>query len=182
MPWLYSGRVIREGRAWSDNDGIQHPSNWNIWSAEEKVAKGLVWQDPAPTYDNRYYSGDGTPKALDDVNAVDENDDPILDSDGNQIVNKGLKSVHIESSKNIANSLLQSTDWYIIRDMERAIDVPTNVASFRTAVLTHLQDLETAINAATDIDEFIALYTNVSDEDDNVTVAIGNDWPRLEDF
>ena len=182
MPWLYSGKVIREGRAWTDNDGIQHPSNWRIWSDEEKTAKGLVWEDPAPTYDNRYYSGNGTAKSLDDVNAVDEDGDPILDEDGVQVVTKGLKSVHIERSKNIANSLLQSTDWYIIRDMERAIDVPTNVASFRTAVLTHLQDLETAINAATDIDEFIALYTNVSDEDGNVTVAIGNAWPRLEDF
>lgn len=182
MPWLYTGRVIREGRAWSDADGIQHPSNWATWSTEEKTARGLVWQDPPAPYDNRFYWSADNPKSLEDVDAVDENDDPILDENGVQVVTKGLKSVHIERSKNIANSLLQSTDWYIIRDMERSIDVPTNVASFRTAVLTHLQDLETAINAATDIDEFIALYTNVSDEDGNVTVAIGNDWPRLEDF
>lgn len=181
MPWLYSGLVIREGRAWTDNDGIQHPSNWNVWSNEEKTAKGLVWEDPAPTYDNRYYTGNGTAKSLDDVNAVDDNGDPILDPDGNQVVIKGLKSIHKQITKSTANSLLASTDWYIIRDMERSISVPTNVADFRTAVLTAAQDIEAAIDAATDIDEFKAIYENTVDEDDNITIAVGNDWPRLED-
>lgn len=182
MPWLYSGKVIREGRAWTDNDGIQHPSNWRIWSDEEKSAKGLTFQEPPAPFDNRYYWNAETPKALDDVDAVDEDDNPILDENGDQVVTKGLKSVHKERTKEIANSLLQPTDWYIIRDMERSITVPTNVQEFRTAVLTQSQEIEDAIDAATDIDEFIAIYTNVTNDDDSVTIAVGNDWPRLEDF
>jgi hypothetical protein len=43
--WNYNGKVIREGRAWTDDDGTQHPANWNIWSADEKISKGLVWVD-----------------------------------------------------------------------------------------------------------------------------------------
>ena len=42
MPWLYTGRVIREGRAWTDSDGVQHPRNWGIWSDEEKTDRGMV--------------------------------------------------------------------------------------------------------------------------------------------
>lgn len=182
MPWLYTGKVIREGRAWSDADGIQHPSNWAIWSTEEKTAKGLVWQDPPAPYDNRFYWSANNPKELEDVNAVDENDDPILDENGDQVVTKGLKSVHKEKTKQIANSLLAPTDWYVIRNVERSVAIPQNVQDFRSAVIAQSQEIETAIDGATDIDEFIAIYTNVTNEDDTVTVAVGNDWPRLEDF
>ena len=51
MPWLYTGKVIREGRAWTDSDGVQHPRNWAIWSDEQKTAKGLVWEEPAASFD-----------------------------------------------------------------------------------------------------------------------------------
>ena len=48
MPYLYNGRIIREGRSWQDDAGIKHPPTWGRWSDAEKVAKGLVWQDPPP--------------------------------------------------------------------------------------------------------------------------------------
>ena len=41
--WTYNGKRIREGRAWTDDNGVQHPANWAIWSEDEKVAHGLVW-------------------------------------------------------------------------------------------------------------------------------------------
>jgi hypothetical protein len=40
MAYLYSGRIIRAGKAWTDNDGIQHPSNWMLWDDATKTAKG----------------------------------------------------------------------------------------------------------------------------------------------
>jgi len=181
MPWLYTGRVIREGRAWTDNDGVQHPGNWTTWSNEEKTAKGLVWQEPAASFDSRYYWNADTPKSLDDVNEVDENDDPILDDDGNQVVTKGLKTTHKAQTRSTANSLLASTDWYVIRNAERDVAIPANVATYRAAVLAQADEIITAIDAASDIDAFIAIYTNTTDADDNVVVAVGNDWPTLED-
>jgi len=49
MPWKYNNRTIRVGKAWTDNNGVTHPRNWTIWSAEEKAGFGLVWEDdPAP--------------------------------------------------------------------------------------------------------------------------------------
>ena len=41
MPWKFSGRIIRVGKAWVDNDGTQYPAVWNNYSADEKAAIGL---------------------------------------------------------------------------------------------------------------------------------------------
>jgi hypothetical protein len=181
MPWLYTGKVIREGRGWTDNDGVQHPRNWAIWSDEEKESKGLVWEEPAASFDNRYYWNASTAKSLVDINEVDEDGDPLLDADGVQVVTKGLKTTHKEKTREIANSMLASTDWYVIRKSERDVAIPSNVATYRAAVLTQADEIITAIDAAADIDAFIAIYTNTTDADDNVVVAVGNDWPVLED-
>jgi len=181
MPWLYTGRVIREGRAWTDSDGVQHPRNWGIWSDEEKTDRGMVWQDEPASFDSRYYWDADTAKNLNDVNEVDGDGDPILDADGVQIVTKGLKTTHKEKTREIANSMLASTDWYVIRKAERDVAIPSNVATYRAAVLTQVDEIITAIDAAADIDAFIAIYTNTTDSDDNVVVAVGNDWPVLED-
>jgi hypothetical protein len=62
--WTYNGKRIREGRAWTDDNGVQHPANWAIWSEAEKVAHGLVWVTPQPKPDERFYwfsqNADGT--------------------------------------------------------------------------------------------------------------------------
>jgi len=76
--WTYNGRTIRVGRSWADDSGVKHPTNWSSWSADEKAARGLVWnQDLQPVpFDNRFYWSAGVPKALDDVNEVDEDGNP----------------------------------------------------------------------------------------------------------
>jgi hypothetical protein len=71
VPWKYNNKIIREGRAWTDNDGIQHPSNWNIWSDADKTAAGMVWENPPASYDNRFWWDADTPKNIEDVNEVD---------------------------------------------------------------------------------------------------------------
>ena len=44
----------------------------------------------APTYDSRFYWGDGTGKTPTDTKEVDENGDPLLDENGNQVVTLGV--------------------------------------------------------------------------------------------
>jgi hypothetical protein len=77
MAYKYSGRIIRAGKAWTDNDGIQHPSNWMLWDAATKAARGLVWEDDPANFDGRFYWSAGVAKALDDVNEVDEDGNAI---------------------------------------------------------------------------------------------------------
>ena len=90
MPWKYSGRIIRVGKAWIDNNGTQYPAVWTNLSADEKAAIGLTWEDlPASEayVDNRFYSGrqaDGTliPKSLTDTLWVDEEGNALNDPSG----------------------------------------------------------------------------------------------------
>ena len=167
MPWKYSGRVIKVGQSWTDNDGIKHPYNWNNWSADEKAARGLTWEnDPAP-YDNRFYWDADTPKALDDVT-----------EDGETTL--GLKSVWKAIIKDQANGLLQPTDWMVIKASEVAdYSVPSQISTDRAAIRTASNTIETSITNASDHAAFMALFDAPTDSDGNPT---GNppiaDWPE----
>ena len=179
--YTYLGRVIKQGRAWTDAEGTQHPAQWNRWTDEEKAAKGLVWnQDLQPVpFDNRFYWSAGNPKALDDVNAVDEDGNPVLDEDGVQIVTKGLKSNAISQVKTTAAGLLQPTDWMVTRKAETGAEIPTAVLDYRAAVRTASEAIETAIAGATTLEQFKALYDAPVDADGMPTGnAPINNWPE----
>lgn len=180
--WTYLGRVIKQGRAWTDAEGTQHPAQWNRWTDAEKTAHGLVWDaslQPVP-YDNRFYWSAGNPKALNDVNAVDEDGNAILDEDGVQIVTKGLKSNAIAQTKVTAGSLLAPTDWMVVKASEvSGYTVPSEVTTYRAAVRTASNTIETAITNAADHAAFMALYDVPVDAEGNPTGnAPINDWPE----
>jgi len=180
MAWKYSQKIIRLGIAWTDNDGIQHPANWGSWSDEQKTAAGLVWEaDPAP-YDNRFWWDANTPKALDDVNEVDADNNPILDADGNQLVTLGLKSVWKNLTKERAGNLLAPTDWQVVKAQEVAdYTVPADVTTYRSAVRTASNTIEAAIDAVNSHAAFLALHDTPVDSDGNPTGnAPINDWPE----
>ena len=180
MAWKYSQKIIRLGRAWTDNDGIQHPANWGSWSDEQKTAAGLVWEaDPAP-YDNRFWWDANTPKALDDVNEVDADNNPILDADGNQLVTLGLKSVWKNLTKERAGNLLAPTDWQVVKAQEVAdYTVPADVTTYRAAVRTASNTIEAAIDAVNSHAAFLALHDAPVDADGVPTGnAPINDWPE----
>ena len=177
--WTYNGKRIKEGRAWRNADGIQHPTSWGRWSDAEKVAAGLVWVDPPASFDNRFYWDANTPKALDDVNAVDTDGNPVLDIDGEQVVTLGLKSQWKATIKQQAGGLLAPTDWMVIKASEVAgYSVPADILTYRAAVRTASNTIETAIDGAANHTAFMALFDAPVDADGNVT---GNapiaDWP-----
>ena len=179
MPWQYNGRTIRVGRSWTDDNNVKHPTNWNVWSDDYKAEMGLVWVDEPESFDNRFYWSAGNPKSLTDVDAVDEDGNPILDENGVQIVTKGLKSQAIEQTKVTAGSLLAPTDWMVIKAAEVAdYSVPADVLTYRAAVRTASNDIESAITACTTHDAFMALY-NVPVDDDGMPTGNApiNDWP-----
>ena len=168
--WTYTGLRIREGRGWTDNSGVKHPAQWTRWTAEEKAAKGLVWVDDPVQYDSRFYTSDGTPKALDDVSE---------EIDGETVVTKGLKSNAIAQVKATAGGLLQPTDWMVTRKAETGTAIPSAVGDYRTAVRTASEAIEAAINAVTTHDAFMALYETPVDSEGNPTGNSPiNDWPE----
>ena len=138
MAWLYNGRTLKVGKSWTDDNGYKHPYNWaTAWSAEDKEQWGVTWQDdPDTSYDNRFYWAKDIERSLTDVNAVDEDNNPILDEDGNQVVTKGLKTIWIEQTKATANSLLAKSDWYVVRNAEKSTAIPSEISTYRDAVRT----------------------------------------------
>ena len=179
MPWKLGDKIIREGRSWSA-DGITHPTNWAIWSDADKKAAGLAWEDPPASFDNRFYWDASTPKALDDVNEVDDDGKAIIDPmTGKQLVTKGLKTIHIEQTKQIANDKLSATDWYVTRKAEDSTTtIPSDVTTYRAAVRTKSGTIEKAITDAADHAAFMALFDTPVDSDGKPTGnAPINDWP-----
>ena len=179
MAWKYNDCIIRVGRSWTNDDGITHPRNWAIWSDEDKVAAGLVWEDDPAPFDSRFYWSAGVPKNIDDVNEVDEDGNPVLDADGVQVVTKGLKSNAIAQAKVTAGSLLSTTDWMVTRQAETGTEIPSAVSDYRTAVRTASETIETAIQGVTTLEAFMALYDTPVDAEGNPTEnAPINDWPE----
>ena len=181
MPWKLGDKIIREGRSWS-KDGVTHPTNWAIWSDADKKAAGLTWEDPPALYDNRFYWDAKTPKALDDVNDVDEDGKAVIDPiTGKQSVTKGLKTIYIERTKQTANNKLSPTDWYVTRKAEDSkATIPSDVTPYRAAVRTKSGTIEKAITDAADHAAFMALFDTPMDSQDppqptgNAPI---NDWP-----
>ena len=149
MPWKYNNTIIRAGKSWRDDNSITHPATWMRWSDDYKVTMGLVWEDDPAPFDSRFYWAADLPKALDDVNEVDEDGNALLDEDGNQVVTLGLKSQYKAQTKATAASLLAPTDWQVIKATEvAAYSVPSEVTTYRAAVRTASNTIEAAIDAA----------------------------------
>jgi hypothetical protein len=187
MAWKHELQILKPGKAWTDSTGRLHPAVWMRYSAETKTRYNIVWEEPPASeapFDSRFYWGrqaDGTliPRSLTDINEVDENNDPILDQDGNQVVTLGLKSIHKAQTKVTAGSLLAPTDWHVVKAAEvAAYSVPANISQYRTDVRAASNTIETAIDGAADLDAFIALFDTPVDADGNPTGnAPINDWP-----
>ena len=123
-----------------------------------------------------------TAKDLDDKNAVDIDGNNILDEDGNQVIIAGLKTIFKNEVKAQAKGLLSPSDWYIIRKAEDAgSTIPSNIATYRAAVRTRSNEMETAIDGAADAAAMEALYTytNTGTEESPVITRPLGEWPKL---
>jgi len=149
MAFLLDGKTIQQGVAFTDKDGNTYAQNWlNLSSAEEKEAIGIIEVADPEVFDNRFYWDAGLPKDLEDkTETVDEK----------EYTTKGLKNNFIAQIKDTTNKLLASTDWYVIRKIERNIDIPTDIEAKRNAIITESNRLETAIKEVADVEELIAV-------------------------
>ena len=181
-----------------DQNGVQHPrSIFTLWSKEEKIAIGIYDVIMAPTYDSKYYishdptyavDGDNVVQSiekagdhrLEDEDAVDENGNNILDPDGNQVINRGLKSNTIQTIKSQQASNLAQTDWAIIRKSDNDTAIPVNIQTYRDAIRVKAEEMETAVTNCTTMDDFKSLYISTYNEDHTLdTIAVLHDWPQL---
>ncbi len=143
MPWKTAdGKYLKEGRGWTDSNGIKHPSNWMIWTEDyKKNTMNLTWEAPLGSFDNFYYYG--------------------WNSDGDALLPKpvaDLKITLVSQAKQSSASMLSDSDWYVVRKAETNTATPDEITAYRTAVRTNYGSLKTAINSASDIAGLQAIY------------------------
>ena len=123
-----------------------------------------------------------TAKNLNDVNTVDSDDNPVLDQNGKQHVTLGVKSSLKEAVNRQQGSLLDQTDWYMIRKVDNDMAIPSNIQTWRDAIRTKGDAMKSAIDGAANTDAIAALFLVFTyDEDTETTTKSGilYDWPEL---
>ena len=158
--YTHNGRTIQAIKAWTSDDGYQHPSTWTkCWGEADLKRWSVTWTDDPviKSFDNRFYWDADTPRSLTDVEGTDSN--------GDATIAFGLKSVWIAKKKAEANELLSKTDWYIVRKTEVDVAIPSSVTSDRAAIRSAMAALETKITNAADLDAFIALFDKKNNGD-----------------
>ena len=159
---------------------VRYPAKiFELWTTAEKEAIGIYeivvdktnYKDPAYyiNTDSSYTFADGqvteswgtaTPKRLEDENAVDENGDPVLDDNGVQLINYGLKTEKKRIVKQQASGLLEKTDWHNHKAFDdETYTIPNNIKTYRANVRSKSNEMETQIDACTTVQELETLYT-----------------------
>ena len=189
-------KIINNPKAMVINDVRDSKNIFSFrWTNEEREAIGIyeVIFDNSNKRDEEYYIntnqsfdyvdgqvtasyGSATPKLLEDRNETNEDGSPMLDEDGNQVVTKGLKTFKKEIIKQQASGLLEPTDWYNHKALDDAtFTIPANITTYRASVRTKSNEMETAIDNASDVSALETLYTR----NENGVRPLG-EWPILE--
>ena len=162
---------------------VRYPAKiFQLWSKSELNNIGIyeVITDSSNFKDQAYYNntneeynfadnqvtrswGTATPKLLEDRNETNEDGSPMLDENGNQIVTKGLKSQKKNIVKQQASGLLEKTDWHNHKALDdETYTIPDNIKTYRANVRAKSNEMETQINACTNVDELKTLYEYVN--------------------
>ena len=179
--------------------GVQYPQNiHSLWSESDLNAIGIytVVYDDTNKRNGDWYTntdqtlafaggvvtasyGTATAKLLEDRNEVDEDDNPLLDDNGNQIVTKGLKTIKKEIFDRQAAGLLAKYDWYVIRNTEAGTSIPSAITDYRTAVRAKCNSMQAQVDGAADVDALAALYAyvNTGTEENPVMEKPLGEWP-----
>ena len=175
--------------------GVQYPQNiHSLWSESDLNAIGIytVVYDDTNKRDGDWYIntnqtlafaggvvtasyGTATAKLLEDRNEVDDDDNPLLDDNGNQVVTKGLKTIKKEIFDRQAAGLLAKYDWYVIRNTEASTAIPSAITDYRTAVRAKCNSMQAQVDGAADVDALAALFTHTIT--DGVQSKPLGEWP-----
>lgn len=161
MAYLINGQPVNIYREYFRVDGVRYA---NLLDASVRAKLGIIensdpdpFEPNSPNYDQRFYWGPNNPKRL--------NDEELTDEQGNKSIATGLKTQWIEQVKDTANKMLSRTDWVVIRNAERGVEIPTKVADKRAGIVAECSRLETDIEACTTVEELIA-------------VVMAQNWPQ----
>ena len=158
---------------------VRYPAKiFELWTQSEKEAIGIyeIITDSTNKKDEAYYIntneqytyadgqvtrswGTATPKQLEDRNATDKDGvelDPV-------VVIEGLKTQKKKIVKQQASGLLEKTDWHNHKALDDdTYTIPENIKTYRANVRSKSNEMETQIDACTNVDELKTLYEYVN--------------------
>tara|TARA_Y100000114_G_scaffold116402_1_gene110685 strand:- start:2573 stop:3184 length:612 start_codon:yes stop_codon:yes gene_type:complete len=181
-------------------DSIQYPASiYTLWSEAERNAIGIytVEIDNTNKKDEEWYIntnityafssgkvtgsyGTATAKAIEDVDATDDDGNKLKDENGNQIINEGLKTIKKRMIDNQCAGILEPSDWRVIRAKETGGTMNSGWKTWRASVRTKCNSMQDQIDAVSNVDELADLFTYTKQEDGSFTRPLG-EFPTKED-
>jgi hypothetical protein len=161
-------RLFAPYTIWEDKNGTQYsPDSLLSLTATEKQDLGIYDVAYGTRGDERFYTITQNSPEFDAVEKIVKitytSTAKSLDDSGEGITRVlGLKSQYINQVKQTANTMLASTDWMLVRKIERNVDIPTATATYRAAVIAEATRAEEAFNEATTIEEFITAVESLT--------------------
>jgi hypothetical protein len=141
--FILDGKPLSPDVAFTDPaTGVQYPANFlRLSTLEEKEAIGITEQADPPVWDQRFawgYSEDGQ----------------LIWKDHTQLVEQWVAQTRIT-----AGTLIQPTDWMVIREQDNGTVVPESVKALREDIRLATGQKNAAIAATTDTAELAAYIT-----------------------
>ena len=138
--------TVEDGTKGDDNFQITSQPKYTFSSSGKKVTTAYTTTD----------------KALDDTEAKDESGNNILDEKGNKTYTYGLKTQAKEKAKQQANGLINRFNWLVERSIyDSSKSIPDAVKTYVASIRTDCGEIETAIDGASDMTAFKALYQDI---------------------
>ena len=179
-------------------DNVKHPASiFTSWSWTELNSIGIVEVEDTATRGDARFEATSSPTytykasekkvvtsykvtelSLADYDLVDSDGNAIKDPDGNKINVEGLKTIAKREANGKANSFISRLRWLTERvTMDSSKTIPTVVTKYCAAIRTDADDIVKAIDGASDMNAFKALYENKVDSDGKITeIARVNRW------
>ncbi len=192
-------KIVNSSKGITIGDNQYPKTIFSLWTNAEREAIGIyeVVMDATNQKDEAYYIntnvsyayssgtvtgsyGTATAKPLADILWADGDLNMPSDVSVGDVKVKGLKTQEINKIKAQASGLLSPTDWHVVKATEVAdYSVPTDVATYRANVRAKSNEMETQINACSDVDALKTLFTWVYDEDTNTTTRPLASFPEV---
>ncbi len=171
-------------------DDVRHSRRiFSAWTWDELNAVGIYTVEAGTQGDDMFeitssptytYSASGkkvttayttTDRALDDANAKNEDGSDMKDPiTGEQVINYGLKTLAKNQTKTTAHGLIKRFGWLVQRvTMDSSATIPSAVTTYCAAIRTDCAAIITAIDGASNMTAFKALYVDTVDSDGEVT-------------
>jgi hypothetical protein len=141
--FILNGKPLSPDVAFTDPaTGVQYPANFlRLSTLEEKEAIGITEQADPPAWDQRFawgYSEDGQ----------------LIWKDHTQLVEQW-----VAQTRTTAGTLIQPTDWMVIREQDNGTVVPESVKALREDIRLATGQKNAAIEATADTAELAAYIT-----------------------